>query len=62
MFSTGITYQVGLARITDLRDQADEHRRAGIVRDAAARARSIGGRGHRRDARAMMRPRRPARA
>jgi hypothetical protein len=66
MISNGITYQVGLARMADLRHEADERRRAGVVRRAADRARSIGGRGHHRgqlrDALAVLSSRRPARA
>ena len=65
MISNGITYQVGLARMADLRHEADERRRAGVVRRAADRTRSIGGRGHRgqlRDALAVLSSRRPARA
>lgn len=31
MINSGITYQAGLARITDLRGQADKHRWASIA-------------------------------
>ena len=65
MINSGITYQAGLARIADLRHEADERRRANVVRRAADRARSTSGRGRRgrlRDAAAMLSQRRPARA
>ena len=65
MINSGITYQAGLARIADLRHEADERRRANVVRRAADRTRSMSGRGRRgrlRDAAAMLSQRRPARA
>lgn len=65
MISNGITYQAGLARMADLRHEADERRRSSVVRRAADRARSIGGRDHRghlSDALAVLSSRRPARA
>jgi len=46
MISSQITYEVGRARIADLRSQADESRRARRESDASRRARIARG-GHR---------------
>jgi hypothetical protein len=62
MLSSYVTYETGLARIDDLRRQANEHRRAHVVRSQRTPS-------HRRQQRPRpsrlmltLRPHRPARA
>jgi len=65
MLNSGIPYEAGLARIEDLRRQADERRLVQAARREPERVRSANGRGprgHLREALATLSPRRPARA
>jgi hypothetical protein len=65
MISSGVTYQIGIARIYDLRREADDRRQADLASPESGRWASMSRRGERAQrgrALAMLTPRRAARA